>query len=83
MILNDITQYNNTVLVDDINKTLKLHKLDSITEEAVSTFQSVVEAEQRNGENKQKRPPEENGNPDSRSNQEHGMDKYSKRRKGV
>ena len=50
---------------------------------AVSTFQSVVEAEQRNGGPQQKQPLAENKNPASRSNQEQGMDKYIKRQKGA
>ena len=46
MILNYITQDNNKVLGDESNETVKFHRLESITEEYVSTFQSVVEAEQ-------------------------------------
>ena len=52
-------------------------------EEAVSTFQSVVEAEQLNGGPQQKRPLAENQKPASRSNQEQGMDKTVRRLKGV
>ena len=52
-------------------------------EEAVSTFQSLVEAEQRNGGPQKKRPLAENENPASMSNQEQGVDKYIKRQKGV
>ena len=50
-------------------------------EEAVSTFQSVVAAEQRNCGPQPKRPLAENKNPASRSNQEQGMDKSIKRQK--
>ena len=52
-------------------------------EEAVSTFQSVVEAEQQNIEPQKKLPLVENENSASRSNQEQGMDKSIKRGKGV
>ena len=52
-------------------------------EEAVSTFQSVVDSEQQNGGPQQKLPLAENTNPSNRSNQEQGMDKAIKRRKGV
>ena len=48
VILNAITQENNKVVGDEINKTVKLHMMDRSTEEAVSTFQSVIEAEQLN-----------------------------------
>ena len=48
-------------------------------EEAVSMFQSLVEADQRNGRPYQKRTLAENKNPDSRSNQEQGMDKAIQR----
>ena len=41
-------------------------------------FQSVVEAEKQNGGSQQKQPLEENENLVSRSNQEQGMDKYTK-----
>ena len=56
VILNDITQDNNKVLEDYSNKTVKFHRLERSMEEAVSTFQSVVEAEQLNGGTQQKRP---------------------------
>ena len=46
VILNEINQDNNKVLGDESNETDKFHRLDSSMEEAVSTFQSVVEAEQ-------------------------------------
>ena len=49
VILNDITQENNKVLGDKSNKTVKLLRMERSMEEAVSTFQSVVETEQRNG----------------------------------
>ena len=65
------------------NKTVKLHRLESSMEEAVSTFQSVVEAEQQNIEPQKKLPLVENENSASRSNQEQGMDKSIKRGKGV
>ena len=45
VILNYITQDNNTVLGYESNKTVKFHGLDRSMEEAVSTFQSVVESE--------------------------------------
>ena len=41
-ILNYITQDKNKVLVDNSNETVKFHKLESIMEEDVPTFQSVV-----------------------------------------
>ena len=44
VILNEITQYNNKVLVYYINKTVKFHRMERIMEEAVSTFQSAVDA---------------------------------------
>ena len=49
VILNDITQDKNEVLEDNINKTVKLHKMDMSMEESVSTLHSVVEVDQRNG----------------------------------
>ena len=49
VILNDITQDNNKVLRDESNKTVNFHRLERSMEEAVTTFQSVVESEQRNG----------------------------------
>ena len=52
-------------------------------EESVSTFQSVVEAEQQNGGPQEKLTLSENENPARRSNQEQGMDKPTKRWKGV
>ena len=51
--------------------------------EYVSTFQSVVEAEQQNGEPQQKLPLAENKNPASRSNQVQGIDEAIKRCKVV
>ena len=60
VILNDITQDNNKVLGDKRKKTVKFHRLERRMEEAVSTFQSVVEAEHRNGGPQQEQPPEEN-----------------------
>ena len=47
-------------------------------EEAVSKFQILVEAEQRNGGPQQKQPLSENENRASRSNQEQGIDKSIK-----
>ena len=44
-ILNEITQDNNKVPEDNINETIKFHRLERIMEKAVSTVQSVVEAE--------------------------------------
>ena len=70
MILNDINQDNNKVLGDKSNETFKFHRLERIMEEAVSKFQSVIEAEQRNGGPQQKWPLAENENPASKSNQE-------------
>ena len=52
-------------------------------EESVPTFQSVVEAEQRNGGPQKKRPLAKNENPNSRSNQEQAMDKFVKIQKVV
>ena len=68
VILNEITQDNNKVLSDKINKNVKFHRLDRNMEESVSTFQSVVEEEQQNGEPQQKRPLADIENPSSRSN---------------
>ena len=82
VILNDITQKKNKVLRDEINKTVKLNMLERSMEEAVSTFQSVVEAEQRNVGPQKKQPLAENENPARRSNKEQGMDKSTNRRKG-
>ena len=83
VILNDMTQDKNKVLGDDRKKTVKLHRLERSTEESVYTFQSVVEAEQRNGGPQQKLPLAENENTASRSNQEQGMDKDIKIQKVV
>ena len=83
VILNDINQDNNKFLGYEIKKTFKVHRLKRSTEEFVSTFKSVVEAEQRNGGPWQKRPLAENENPTSRSDQEQGMDQYIKRRRIV
>ena len=52
-------------------------------EGAVNKFQSVVEADQQNGEPKDKRPLAENENPASRSNKEQDTYKAVKRQKGV
>ena len=49
----------------------------------MSTFQSLVESGQRNGGPQEKRPLAENENLAIRSNQEHNMDKFIKRQKGV
>ena len=83
VILNDITQDNNKVLGDDINKTVKFHMLERSMEESVSTFQSMVEVEQQNCVPQQKLPLAEYENPSRRSNQEQGVDKYIKKQKGV
>ena len=55
VIINDITQDNNKDLGYKSNETVKLHRLDRSMEEALSTFQSVVEAKQRNDGTQQKR----------------------------
>ena len=68
VIPNDVTQENNKVLGDEIKETVKFHRLDRSMEESVSTFQSVVEADQQNVGPQQKRPLAENENPASRSN---------------
>ena len=83
VIINGITQENNNVLVEKSNATVKFHKMDRSMEEAVSKFQSVVEAEKWNDGPQQKIPLAENEKTDSRSNQEQGMDKSTERRKGV
>ena len=49
MILNGSTQDNNKVLRYESNENVKFHRLERSMEEAVSTFESVVEAEQQNG----------------------------------
>ena len=46
VIINDITQENNKVLGDEIKKTINFHRMERNMEEAVSKFQSAVEAEQ-------------------------------------
>ena len=56
MILDDITQDNNKVLEEESKETVKIRKLERSMEEAVSIFQSVVEAEQLNGGTQQKWP---------------------------
>ena len=60
MILNDITKENNKVLEDDINKTVKFHRLDRSIEKAMYKVQCMFEAEQRNGGPQKKRPLAEN-----------------------
>ena len=49
LIINDITQDRNKVQGDESNKHVKFHRLEKSMDEALDTFQSVVEAEQRNG----------------------------------
>ena len=49
------------VMEDASNKTINFHNLDRSTEEVMSTFQSLVEAEQRNGGPIKKRSLAENG----------------------
>ena len=49
VILNYITKYNNKVLVDESNKTVKFLRIEMSMEEAVSKFQSLVVADQQNG----------------------------------
>ena len=83
VILNDITQYNNKVLVDKVKETVKFNRLERSMEEAMSEFQIVVEVEQRNGGPHQKRHLAENENPAMSSNQEQGMDKSIKKRKVI
>ena len=55
-ILNDISKDNNKVLEDERKKTVKFYKLGRSLEDAMSTFRSVVEAEQRNGGTQKKLP---------------------------
>ena len=62
MIINDIAEDNNKVLEYEIKKTVTFHRLESSMKESVSTFQSVVEAEQRDEEPQQNLPLSENGN---------------------
>ena len=57
--------------------------MDRIIEEAVSTFQSVVEAYQRNGRPQKNRNLAENVNPAGMSNKEQGMVQATKRCKLV
>ena len=83
VILNDTTQGNSKFMGDKSKETVKFHRLERSMEEAVSTFQSVVEAEQLNVGPQQKQPQAENENPARRSNLEQGIDKSIKRRKGV
>ena len=66
VIVNEINQDKNKVLGDEINETVKLHRLERSMEESMPRFKSVVEAEQKNGGTQQKRPPEENEKPVSR-----------------
>ena len=49
VMLNDIAQDNNKFVQDRSNKAFKFHILDFSMEEAMSKFQSVVEADQKNG----------------------------------
>ena len=72
MILNSITQEKNKVLGDKINKNVKFHRLERSMEEAVSTFQSVVEAEQGNGGPQEKQPRAERKNPPAGQNRNKG-----------
>ena len=83
VIINDITQDNNKVLGDESNKTVKFQRLKRSMEEAVSTFQSVVDEERLNRKPQKKRTLVENEKPIRRSNQEQRMDKSIKRQKGV
>ena len=66
VIVNEINQDKNKVLGDEINETVKLHRLERSMEESMPRFKSVVEAEQQNGGPQQKRPSEENEKPVSR-----------------
>ena len=83
MIINYITQYNNKVLGDYSKKSIEFHRLDRSMEKSVSTFQSLVAAQQQHFLPQQKLPLAENENPDIRSNQEQGMDKDINRWKVV
>ena len=49
VILSDIAPEKIKVMEDKSNRAVKFHRLESSMEEAVSTFHSLVEAEQRNG----------------------------------
>ena len=60
VILDDITQDKNKVLGYGSKKNFKLCRLERSMKESVSTFQSVVEAEQQNGGPQQKQPLSEN-----------------------
>ena len=83
VILNNITQDKNKFLGDKSNETVKFHRLMISMKKAVSIFQSVFEAEQRNGVSQQKRPLAEIKNPTRRSNREQGMDRSINIFKGV
>ena len=50
------TVYSNTQWQYKRNETINFHKLEKITEEAVSTFQIVVKEYQNNGVLRQKHP---------------------------
>ena len=54
--LNDFTQEKNKVLGDESNKNTKFHRMERSMEEAVSTFMSVVEAEELNDRPQKKYP---------------------------
>ena len=68
LILNETTQYNNKVLEDESNETVKFHRPEGRMEEYVSTFQSVIEAEQQNCGPQKKIALLENEKPSRRSN---------------
>ena len=63
VIINDITQDNNKVLEYESNGTVKFHTLEKSMEEAVSTLNILIVADQQNGGPNKKRPLEENENP--------------------
>ena len=83
MILHDITQDNNKVPEEKINKNSKLHRLERGMEEAVHTFQSMVKTEQRIGGPQQKRPILENENPSRILNKGQGMGQATKIQKEI
>ena len=79
MILYETTKDKNKVPEDDSNGTLNFHRLESSIDEGVSTFQSVVEADQGNGGPQKNRNLAENENNTRRSNKEQGMEQLIKR----
>ena len=55
-----MTSLRKKILGYERNETVKFHSLESSMKEAVSTFQSVVEADKQNGGPHQKTPLAEN-----------------------